>query len=181
MLTECSPNAHSLARSLFGQPRHGRNSMLQKLCLRHLSERGSGGPVLVMGGSDWGSWREEDFLRLTRTWGPGGLRGPSSMLVCRANPPVWSCRVGRLPAMQLDGRQKWERGGIRSLVFQPPGSNCQLAASRGAIMVVSHRGCERVGRVKRDKRDKRHLTVRDCRCSCAQKSVWGRLWRGSPV
>jgi hypothetical protein len=102
MLTECSPNAHSLARSLFGQPRHGRNSMLQKLCLRHLSERGSGG-----GGSDWGSWREEDFLRLTRTWGPGGLRGPSSMLVCRANPPVWSCRVGRLPAMQLDGRQKW--------------------------------------------------------------------------
>jgi hypothetical protein len=119
MLNRCSPNARSLTHSLFG-------SCCRSSRLRHLSEkRGSGGPVLVMGGSDWGSWRE-DFLRLTRTWGPGG---PSSMLVCRANPPVWSCRVGRLPAMQLDGRAKVERGGIRSLVFQPPGSNCQLAAT----------------------------------------------------
>jgi hypothetical protein len=30
--------------------------------------------------------------------------------------------------MQLDGRAKVERGGIRSLVFQPPGSNWLLLA-----------------------------------------------------
>ena len=124
--TQCSPNAHpmlthSLARSLFGQPRHGWNSLLQKLSLAASGRKGLWSWVAVIGAV---GGREEGFLRLTRTWGPGG---PSSMLVCRANPPVWSCRVGRLPAMQLDGRATVERGGIRSLVFQPPGSN--LAAT----------------------------------------------------
>jgi hypothetical protein len=76
--------------------------------LRRLSERG---PSSSWVGRDWGSGRA--FLRLTRT---------SPMLVCRANPPVWSCRVERLPAMQLDGRAKWRGDGIRSLGFQPPGA-----------------------------------------------------------
>jgi hypothetical protein len=48
-------------------------------------------------------------------------------LVCRANPPVWSCRVGRLPAMQLDGtvdssKESWLHGPS----FQPPRSHWLL-------------------------------------------------------
>jgi hypothetical protein len=46
MLNQCSPNAHPML-TLFG-------SCCRSSRLRHLSERGSGGPVLVMGGSDWG-------------------------------------------------------------------------------------------------------------------------------
>jgi len=123
--TQCSPNAHpmlthSLTRSLALRPAQAWMELpVAEALACGIWAKGA----LVMGGSDWGRWREEGFLRLTRTWGPGG---PSSMLVCRANPPVWSCRVGRLPAMQLDGRATVERGGIRSLVFQPPGSNCWL-------------------------------------------------------
>jgi hypothetical protein len=123
MLTQCSPSAHrslltahsltahSLTPYSSAGSRHGWNSLLQKQklsLLRHLSERG---PSSSWVGRDWGSGRA--FLRLTRT---------SPMLVCRANPPVWSCRVERLPAMQLDGRAKWRGDGIRSLGFQPPGA-----------------------------------------------------------
>jgi hypothetical protein len=75
-----------------------------------------------------------------------GPRGPQGPLI-HAGLPCESARLvmqGWTFAGDAARRKtEVERGGIRSLVFQPPGSNCQLAASRGAIMVVSHRGCER--------------------------------------
>ena len=158
--------ARSLTHSLF-------DSCCGSSRLRHLSEKGA---LSDLSCSDWSSWRE-DFLRLTRTWGP---RGP----LIHAGLPCESARLV-MQGWTFAGdaaRRKSKSGQGRHPFTGLPATGEQLPTGcysrRGALLVASHRECERVGRVKRDKR---HLTVRDCRCSCAQKSVWGRLWRGSPV
>jgi len=181
--TQCSPNAHpmlthSLARSLFGQPRHGWNSMLQKLSLAAPERKGA----LAGLSSSYHGWQ-----RLGQLEGGGGLSAPHAHLgprgaLIHAGLPCESARLV-MQGWTFAGdaaRRKSNSGEGRHPFTGLPATGEQLGcySSRGAILVVSHRGCEGVGRVKRDKR---HLTVRDCRCSCAQKSVWGRLWRGSPV
>lgn len=118
MLTQCSL-AHSLALRL----------LLQKLSLAAPErKRGSGGPVLVMGGSDWGQL-EGGLSAPHAHLGPRGPQGP----LIHAGLPCESARLvmqGWTFAGDAARRKtEVERGGIRSLVFQPPGSNCQLAAT----------------------------------------------------
>jgi len=62
-------------------------------------------------------------------------------MVCRANPPVWSCRVARLPAMQLDRSVKKDEFNCPSVVA-PLMSNWLLTDVQSWYHIDSGKGVE---------------------------------------
>ena len=105
---------------------------------------------------------------------PEELGKQAARLVCRANPPVWSCRVASLP-VQGDERvrhvRKEERGRNLRGVWQTPKES--LVGKRAIFYIISVVAQVGQGRVKRILKKKSG----DFRCSC---TMWGRLWRASP-
>jgi hypothetical protein len=90
--------------------------------LRHLSVMAlPATPVVALIGASW-----SPFSASERS---------SARLVCRGNPPVWSGRVGRLPAMQLDGKSAEGTKPVH-LSRSHHGSNWRRGTS---AILVSHR------------------------------------------
>ena len=79
-------------------------------------------------------------------------------MVCRANPPVWSCRVARLPAMQLDRSVKKDEFNCPSVVA-PLMSNWLLTDVQSWYHIDSGKGLSQE-RSHRSRLDRGEMFVR---------------------